>query len=364
MALATQAKFREPDLFHRDLKLRVQKYFDDTGHAQRDLPWMYVKTAVILAWFALSYAYLVFGATGVWTGLAGCVSLGLAMAGIGFSIQHDANHGGYSEKKSVNQALALTLDMLGGSSYVWSWKHNIFHHSHPNVLGMDLDIDMGPFGRMAPGQRRRVGHRFQHFYLWVLYGVLAAKWHFVDDFKEVLNGRVGLQKLPRPRGMRLAAFIAGKLVFLGWAFVLPAVFHPLWAVALGYALTSFVLGFTLACAFQLAHCVEDADFSEVPKGNATFEREWAVHQVESTVDFAKGNRAVTWYLGGLNFQVEHHLFPRICHLHYPALAGIVEATCRDHGVHYRSSGTLRSALGSHWRWLRKMGQPLPLESQA
>jgi linoleoyl-CoA desaturase len=318
---------------------------------------MYIKTAAILGWFGASYVWLVFGATSPWGLVGGCVSLGLAMAGIGFSVQHDANHGGYSERRLINRLLAWTLDVLGGSSYVWNWKHNIFHHSHPNVAGLDEDIDIQPLCRIAPAQRLRAAHRFQHLYIWLLYGLLPVKWHFIDDFKNMLTGRIGRQKMPRPTGRALAGILGGKLLFFGWAFAVPALFHPLWQVALAYALTSLVLGLMLSTVFQLAHCVEEAEFPEVPEGSSTFPHDWAAHQVEATVDFARGNPLVSWYLGGLNFQVEHHLFPRVCHLHYPALSRIVEETCREHGVRYRSQESVGAALRSHVRWLKQMGRP-------
>lgn len=357
MAQATKAKFLEAGPFHQMLKARVERYFQESGRAQRDLPAMYLKTVTLLGWFAGSYAFLVWGAGSAWSAVLGCVSLGLAMAGIGFGIQHDANHGGYSEHRSINRVLAWTLDVLGASSYVWSWKHNIFHHSHPNVAELDADIDIQPFCRIAPAQRLRPAHRYQHFYIWLLYGLLAVKWHLVDDFKDVLTGSVGRQKMPRPSGLKLAGVLGGKLFFLGWSLVLPAFFHPVWKVALCYALTSFILGLTLASVFQLAHCVEEARFPEVPQDGGHFPREWAVHQVETTVDFARSNRLLCWYLGGLNFQVVHHLFPRVCHLHYPALSSIVEGTCREYGVRYRSQPSVSAALGSHVRWLKRMGRP-------
>jgi linoleoyl-CoA desaturase len=362
LAQATKAKFLEAGPFHQALKARVEQYFQQSGRAQRDLPGMYAKTVALLGWFAASYAFLVFVADGPWSALLGCVSLGLAMAGIGFSVQHDANHGGYSERRSVNRLLSWMLDFLGASSYVWGWKHNIFHHSHTNVVGLDADVNIQPFCRIAPSQKLYPVHRFQHLYIWLLYGLLTVKWTFVDDFKDVFNGNVGLQKMPRPTGRKLLGVLLGKLVFLGWALGVPVLFHSLWTVALCFALTSFVLGFTLASVFQLAHCVEEASFPEVPEGGGSFGREWAAHQVETTVDFARGNRLLGWYLGGLNFQVVHHLFPRVCHLHYPALSRIVEDTCREHGVRYRAQESVRAAVGSHVRWLKQMGRPEAVEA--
>ncbi len=357
MSQATKAKFPEAGPFQQHLKARVEQYLGASGRSPRDLPAMYAKTAVILAWLVASYVWLVFGADTVWGAAVGCVSLGLAVAGVGFSVMHDANHGGYSSRRGINRLLGWTIDIIGGSSYVWGWKHNIFHHTHPNVAGLDEDIDIQPLCRLAPSQRLRKGHRFQHLYIWGLYGLLPLKWHFIDDFKNVITGRIGNQKMPRPTGKKLAGVLIGKALFYGWVIVLPLFFHPLWKVALGHAAASFVLGLTLSTVFQLAHCVEEADFTEVPSGGKAFPRDWAEHQVASTADFARGNPLVSWYLGGLNFQAVHHLFPRVCHLHYPALSRIVEQTCQEHGIRYRVQASVGAALRSHVRWLKRMGRP-------
>jgi linoleoyl-CoA desaturase len=252
----------------------------------------------------------------------------------------------------------MTLDLMGGSSYIWRFKHGLFHHSYPNLSGADDDIDIGPLGRLAPGQRRRFFHGLQQYYLWAFYGLLTVKWNFVDDFKNALRGRIGSHTFPRPKGWELVNLLVAKLAFCGWALVLPALFHRWWVVLLFYALTSFVLGVTLAVVFQFAHCVEEADFPEPPAGPQTMGTPWAIHQLRTTVDFARRNPVLTWYLGGLNFQIEHHLFPRICHVHYPAIAPIVQKVCAEFDVRYRANDGFFSAMASHWRWLRAMGRPL------
>ncbi len=360
MAVASAAKFQSSSPFHQDLKAKVDAYFLETGKGRKDQPRMYLKTGVIFAWFLASYLFLLLVAAGPLTLVLGCVSLALAMAGIGFSVQHDANHGGYSENRKVNRALAWSLDLIGGSSYIWSWKHNVFHHTHSNVVGLDADVEIEPLGRFAPSQRHRAVHRFQHFYIWALYGFLALKWHLVDDFLNVAYGHVGPQRMPRPRGKALAVFVAGKVLFFSWAFVVPMFFHPVLTVLLAYTLTAAVVGVVLSVVFQLAHCVEEAQFPAIPANNR-FEADWATHQLQTTVDFAPHNALLTWYVGGLNFQVVHHLFPLVCHLHYPALAGIVAQTAQAHGLKYHSHPTFRSALGSHVRWMRRMGQPNPVD---
>lgn len=346
--------------FYRDLKRRVDEDLRAAGLSPQDSPRMVLKTAVLLLWLVASYVLLVFAAATVWQGALLAVSLALAMAGVGFGIQHDANHGAYSRRGAVNRCLGLTLDLLGGSSYVWQWKHNILHHTYPNLSGADDDIDVGPFARLAPAQPRYRFHRFQQVYLWALYGFLGPKWHLVDDFKSVTGGRIAGHPFPRPRGLDLLSLVAGKALFFGWAFAIPMLFHPWWVVLAFYGATAFLVGIVLSVVFQLAHCVEEADFPARPSDAGPIPSGWAVHQVQTTVDFARGNRLLTWYVGGLNFQVEHHLFPRICHVHYPRISRVVEEVCAAHGVRYAAHDGLFAAIRSHWRWLERMGRPVPV----
>ena len=315
---------------------------------------MYAKTAVIAVWAAGSYVALVFGAATWWQGMLAAVSFALSAAAVGFNIQHDGAHGSYSGSTRSNRIMAFGLDLLGGSSYLWHWKHNVFHHGYPNVVGMDEDLDVGPLARLAPAQRRRFAHRFQHVYMWILYGCVAFKWQLVDDFREMFRGRIGSHPIPRPRGREVVVFVAGKAAFVTLWFCVPALVRPLWVVGIFYAGTAFVLGLVLGVVFQTAHCVEGATFTAGHAGR--LDRDWAAHQVESTVDFARDSRLVTWYLGALNFQIEHHLFPRVSHVHYPALAPIVEAVCRQYGVRYRVLRTFSAAVAAHYRWLRRLGR--------
>jgi linoleoyl-CoA desaturase len=344
--------------FHGEVKRRVLGYFEQTGLSPRDGPRMYLKTAVLLLWFAASYLLLVFAAATWWQAGLLSFSLALAMAGIGFGIQHDANHGAYSNHGGINRLMGLTLDLLGASSYVWNFKHNLSHHTYTNLVGADDDIDFRPFARLSPAQPRYRFHRFQQFYLWALYWFLFPKWNFIDDFKSVIRGRIAGHRFARPTGGRLVELLIGKTLFCGWAFVVPALFHAWWVVLLFYVATSVVLGSTLAVVFMLAHCVEEAAFPAPLPGSERLPDAWAVHQVQSTVDFGRNSRLLTWYVGGLNFQIEHHLFPRISHLHYPRIAKIVEKVCAEFNVRYAVHDGFFGALASHWRWLGRMGRPL------
>jgi linoleoyl-CoA desaturase len=339
-----------------EVRRRVGDHLRATGRAERGGLRMYAKSAVILASFASIYVLLVFVATTWWQAVPLAIALGLTIVAIGFNIMHDANHDAYSERRWLNRVMAMTLDLVGGSSHFWRWKHNVFHHTFVNVAGYDTDINLVGLGRLTPHHRHAWFHRWQHLYVWFLYGVFALKWHLYDDFRLALTGRMAQHIVPRPHGSQWLVFFGGKLVFLSLAFALPLALHPLWAVAATYAVTGVSLGIVLAVVFQLAHCVEHADFP-TEQGSGRMETPWAVHQVETSVDFARDSRAASWLLGGLNFQIEHHLFARMCHVNYPAIAPVVEQACREFGVQYKHNRTLLSALRSHYRWLRAMGRP-------
>jgi linoleoyl-CoA desaturase len=354
--IANSVKFGVGDDFLKVLKRRVDRYFRFTGLSPHDNPRMYAKTAIILLWLCASYALLVFGVSKWWEAVPLAASLGLAMAAVGFNIQHDGGHKAYSRRKTINRLMAATLDLIGGSSYIWNHKHNTIHHTYPNIDGEDDDINVGLLARISPHQRRLKFHRLQHLYMWLLYGFLSIKWQLLDDFWNVAVGRIGRHRFARPKGWDLAVFIGGKALFFGLAFALPMVRHSIWNVLGLYAIVSLVNGVTLATVFQLAHVVGEAAFPMPDPVTGRMEHQWAIHQIETTVDFARGNRMLTWYLGGLNFQVEHHLFPRICHVYYPRIVRLVEKACRQHGVRYSAHESLTEGVISHFRWLRQMGR--------
>jgi linoleoyl-CoA desaturase len=356
-AEATAVKYPPHSPLRAALLDRVQAYFERTGRRRDGGFRMYIKSALIVAWLVLSYALLVFWASTWWQALPLAVSLGLAVAGVGFNIQHDGGHGSYARRRFGNRFSAWTLDLVGGSSYFWNFKHNIIHHQYTNIDGVDDDIDGAPFLRLAPGQPRRWYHRFQYLYSWVLYAFFPPKWALYDDFRSLVRGRIGAQRIPRPRGLDLAILLGGKLFYVGWTLALPLALHPVLPVLLIYAFYSLTLGVTLATVFQLAHCVEEATIEQKPATERRIERSFFEHQLATTVDFAPRSRWLTWYLGGLNFQVEHHLFPRISHVHYPALAPITREVCREHGVPLLTHETFFGALRSHLRFLRQMGRP-------
>lgn len=348
-------KFRKDGAFRQDLQVRVDQYFENTQQSRRDLPAMFGKTAVIFAWFALSWAGLVFGNPPWPLAILLAISLGLAMGAIGMSVMHDANHSGYSRFAWVNRALGWSLDFLGCSSYIWRVKHNQIHHTWTNLDGVDDDLQVGPLARLAPTQPWHAWHRGQQWYAWLLYALLLPKWLLIDDWYNLATRRVGSTPFPLPKPRAWIALVAGKLCYVTWALVIPLMLHPVLPTLGLWLLASGVTGLVLSTTFQLAHCVGNVDFP--PPGEA-FQHDFAEHQLATTADFARDNRAVNWLMGGLNFQVVHHLFPKVCHLHYRAISQILAETAADHGVQYRVHGSLSDAILVHFRWLKRMGKPV------
>ena len=348
-------EFASEDAFGKELRRRVDEFFRSTGRRKRGGRQMILKTVVVLAWFAVSYVLLVFAARTLGQGLLAAISLGLATAAIGMNIQHDAGHRAYSDRDWVNRVMAMTMDLIGGSSYTWRWKHTIIHHKYVNITGYDADIAIGRLGRFSPQQRRLWYHRWQHLYLWAFYAFEGMKVQLVDSWRFAFSGRIGRHPIPRPKGRELVLFLAGKAVFLALAFVIPMLLHPVAIVLFYYAIAAFTLGVSMVLVFIIPHLNEYAGFPVPRADTGRMDNPWMVHQALVALDFARSNRVLTWFVGGLNHHKEHHLFPAICHINYPAISPIVQETCREFGIPYKEHKSFSAGLVAHYRWLRRMG---------
>jgi linoleoyl-CoA desaturase len=356
---AGRATFQAQSPFRTELCRRVDAYFTERGLDQRGGAGWVLKSLVIVGWAVASYLALMFVAGTWWSAALLAVSLGLALAAIGFCIMHDAGHGAASRGGWVNRLGFASVDMIGGSSFFWHHKHNVLHHTYTNVEGLDEDIDATPFLRLAPNQRRYWFHRFQHWYMLPLLAFFVPKWTLFDDWRTWFDGQIASTPIPRPRGWDAVQLVAGKVVFAAWAIVLPLVFHPALHVLGAFALGASTVSITLAIVFQLAHAVEGPAFATIPAEGERLERPFFEHQIATTSDFAPGNRLLTWFVGGLNYQVVHHLFPKTAHRHYPALAKITEEVCREFGIRYNRHRTILEAIRSHVRFVVRMGKAAP-----
>jgi len=342
--------------FFKSLKEKVDLHFADKQTKVTGNFHLYFKSFLQVCTFLGLYISLVFFKHDAFLSLILCAALGFNLAVLGFNIMHEGGHQSFSNNKWVNKASAYCLNVLGGNALFWKIKHNINHHTYTNIEGMDADIEVQPFMRLHPAQRRYWMHRFQHFYWVILYGVSYFTWIFVDDFGKYFSGKIARES----ERMKLepkehVIFWGTKLMYVALFLILPMYLIGFLATLLGFAVMIFSCGLSIAIVFQLAHVVEDTAFVSPVEGEGKLEKEWAVHQVQTTANFATGNKVLSWFLGGLNFQVEHHLFPRISHVHYPAINKLVKETCAEFNVRYVEYPSMFHAFRSHLMHIKRMG---------
>ena len=343
--------------FHSELKSRVKQYFSDNNISPYANGAMVLKTVVLLSGYALTYALIMSGALPLWGMWLLCIALGFFTAGIGFSVAHDAIHGAYSPNKNVNYWLGLSMNLIGGNNYVWSITHNIVHHTYTNIDGHDEDLEVAPFIRLNKHIPHHWIHRFQHVLAFFAYGLATIFWVFLKDFKKLSQSNIGpYQNKKHPR-KEIVTLLLTKAFYYTYTLVLPLVFLDVawWQFLIGYLTVHFSAGIILGVIFQLAHVVEETE-QPLADEHGKMADSWAIHQMRTTANFAINNRFINWYVGGLNFQVEHHLFSHICSIHYKNLSPIVKAVAEKHGVPYNVHPSFFGAVASHYRTLKAFGR--------
>lgn len=321
---------------------------------------MVIKTILLLSGYLGSFAILLVTKPIIGYALLLWSFMGFCLAGIGMSIMHDANHGAYSKNKNVNYWLGHTLNLLGGSVFNWKLQHNYLHHTFTNIANWDEDIQNKLALRLNPDGEAKPFHRFQYLYAFALYGIATLYWVIAKDFFQFLRyTEKGINKnsIAENRMIFLKMSLA-KVVYFITMLVLPPLLFQLafWPWLGGFLLMHFVAGIILTVVFQLAHTITETTHP-VPNENGTIENAWAIHQMNTTANFSRNNKWLSWYVGGLNFQVEHHLFPAICHVHYPEIAHIVKQTAEEFDIPYLENKSFALAVASHIRALKRFGLP-------
>jgi linoleoyl-CoA desaturase len=341
------------------LNKRVNEYFRINNIERHANTEMIVKTVIMFSLYFIPYALIVSNTVTNTLSLMGlALVMGIGLAGIGLSVMHDANHGAYSKKKWVNDLIGYSLNLLGATSFNWKLQHNVLHHTYTNIYEEDEDISPRGALRMAPQSAWKPMHRYQHIYAWFLYGLMTIVWVILKDFTRLTkyqrNGFLKAQKASI--ALQWTILIATKVIYITYAFIIPVMLTSLlwWQVLLGLLFMHYVAGFILAIIFQPAHVVDGTEYP-TPNEQLSLEHNWTVHQLLTTTNFGNENRWFSWYVGGLNFQIEHHLFPNVCHVHYRKIAGIVQSTALEFGLPYKSYKTFGSALAGHARMLKQLG---------
>ncbi len=352
-----QSKIRFIDksqsMFFATLKQRVDQYFTDNNISKHANAAMVFKTIFFLGGFVGTYLLILLQPMSVYMMLLLAIIHGAFAAFIGFNVCHDAIHGAYSSNKTVNKALSYVFNLIGANYTVWEATHNVIHHTYTNIKGHDEDIEIAP-GLLRVHKEDKITwiQRWQHYYAFLLYGLASLSWVFRKDYVKLFSPQVKQYARPGKRQYFELFFFKGIYYFL--FIVLPLIVLDItwWQFLIGFVMLHVTEGLVLGLVFQLAHVVEDTDFPE-PDDKNHIEAAWAVHQMETTANFSRKSKLAAFLCGGLNMQVEHHLFPRVCHIHYPAISEIVRKTAEEFNVAYNENETFIQALRSHYQVLKK-----------
>ncbi len=325
-----------------------------------------MKTIVMFGLFLSPYFLILSLDLPNWVNLLLTMVMGVGMAGVGMNVMHDGNHGSYSSKKWVNKIMGSSIYILAGNVYNWQVQHNVLHHTYTNIHNHDEDLEAGNILRFSKHAKWKRFHRFQHYYSLFLYGLLTFNWALVADFKQMYRytrRKLSYGKFPKP-AMNWSILVITKMIYLTIWIVIPMLFLNIawWKILLGFFVMHYVAGLILSVVFQLAHVVDEAE-TPLPEEDGSMKNSWAIHQLFTTVNFGTRNRLVNWFTGGLNHQVEHHIFPNISHIHYTKISKIVKQTAKEFNLPYNEYKTTRKAIISHFRHLRELGKNPALQYQ-
>jgi linoleoyl-CoA desaturase len=355
-------KLTKSDAFSKKLSQRVDDYLKSNNLKKYGNWRILLKVPLMFSLYLLPYFLMVLGVIeNPWIMLLLTGVMGVGMAGIGLSIMHDANHDAFSKYKWVNKVMSFSMEVLGGNSTNWRIQHNVLHHSFTNVH--DMDEDIAPIGllRFSPNEPLKKIHRFQVFYAWFFYGLMTLSWMTNKDFMQLVrfhkNGLLRSQNTSL--GKALTNLIFCKLCYYVYIAVIPILVMDIswWQWFIGFFAMHFISGSILAFVFQIAHVMPETEFmTKETYEEKNEEVSWARHQMMTTANFSNWNPAFTWYVGGLNYQIEHHLFPDISHIHYPKISKIVKKTAQEFGVSYHYHRTFGGAIWQHLRLLYQLGR--------
>ena len=357
--MSTKIRFAKTDNndFYSTLNKRVNEYFLLKGISKYANALMIFKVVFFFTSFIGIYLVLILGANPLWVQFVLWGTLGLFTAFIGVNISHDAIHGSLSENKMVNKILGFSFNIIGANAYMWSIMHNIVHHTYTNIEGHDEDITSVPVLRMSPHQKLRKIHRHQYWYAFLFYALGSLSWVLIKDYVKFFKKKIGNYENKNHPKIEYFNLFFFKMVYYVAFIVLPLILLDAlwWQVVLGFLILHFCEGITIAIIFMLAHEVEETQFP-LPDESGNIKNSWAVHQLYTTANFGTENNMLSFFCGGLNFQVEHHLFPKICHIHYKPISNIVKQTAKEFGLPYNDNLSFGGAIRSHIRFLKKLGR--------
>lgn len=342
--------------FYPVLKEQVDHYFKSNNLNRTGGSKLITKAVVVISFYVIPFVLILTGAFSPIGMLLLAFIMGIGVSGVGMSVMHDANHGSFSNNAKLNQFFGWTMYLLGGNVYNWKLQHNTLHHTYTNIHELDEDITGKFLLRLSLADKKKKIQRYQHIYAFLLYGLMTFSF-LAKDFKQIFRFKrsddLSVKSYPRKE---LIILISTKILYFFFILALPLLLTDItigqWF--LGFFVMHFTAGLIMSIVFQLAHIVEGVS-DPVIEPNGDIENSWAIHQMKTTANFS-GNKLLSWFVGGLDYQIEHHLFPNISHVHYKSISQIVKNTARDYNIPYNDKSSFSNAIGSHINMLKTLGR--------
>ncbi|MCF6349858.1 MAG: acyl-CoA desaturase [Flavobacteriaceae bacterium] len=344
--------------FFRILNKKVNLYFKENKIKKTGNWKLYLKTVVMFTLFITPIILIYTLNLPTWVQILFMILVGVGMAGVGMNVMHDANHGSFSSKSWVNKLFGSSIYILAGNDYNWKVQHNVLHHTYTNIQGYDEDIDAGRIIRFSKHTKWLKIHKYQKHYAFLLYGLLTVNWAITTDFKQSYNylkRKLAYGKFPNP-ATQWTKLVIGKVLYYVLWIVLPLFLGFSWLqILIGFIIMHYTAGIILSVVFQLAHVMPNTEMP-LPDESGNIKNTWAIHQLFTTSNFAPKNWFVRFFTGGLNYQVEHHLFSQISHVHYKKLSKIVKETALEFKLPYNEYKTMWKAVKEHYKQLSLLGK--------
>lgn len=351
----------EPDTFYQVLAERVNDHFIKSAKSKYGSPFFFLKVILLLSTHLFLYLLLI-NSSKVEISFISLLLLGPSSILVGINIAHDAAHGAISKHKVVNNLFLFLFDLLGANSYMWKKRHVYSHHIYPNIIHNDADLKQNPMVRIFPEDNYQSYHKYQHFYAPFLYLLYTINWLFFRDFQDFYKKEIGSIRIGTHHAPEFVKLFFCKGLYITYLIIIPSIYSSLSLpqILLGCVLMNFLASMLITIAIIPSHVAESSLFP-LPDKNGVMPYSWSHHQVLTVIDFATESRLLNFFFGGFNHHVAHHLFPHVCHVHYPSITPIIKRTAEEFDLKYRHETSLRNAYLSHLKLLRNNGRK-PIES--
>jgi linoleoyl-CoA desaturase len=254
----------------------------------------------------------------------------------GTHVLHEGTHGNLSRRPAINRGFVMLYEWIACfSADQYRLRHLSLHHAQPNVGQLDNDLHAKDLLRFSPAFPHRPYHRFQFIYAPLLYslGIIQIAW--IEDFKRLLTSRLAGHPHAPWRLRDIVRQVSAKLTHFAVFIGIPLTLYPTGSVLLAYLYVYLIGSLGIALIFQVTHVNTMVEFPSVDKTHL-LKKDWYEHQIATAINYAPESQLALFLTGGVNLQIEHHLFPDIPANRYAEVGEKVKEITEKYGQNYNS----------------------------